>query len=208
MPDLKSKRVAADARLDCSIGADLAPGPADQGLPCLPLLEHLERAHRSANRHAAGIPRVEPTAIRQLIPGSVEAGLVVDLVGGEMGDHVPDAPAATMAARQPTTLVKTAKVASQPRDLAVVNGEGVSASWVEGFWTWRWRASPSMQASVPEGLRSRPAPPVRRSSPLRSSPSPSRHPRGIAPRVLRRRARSGSLCAATWRRFSSQASLP
>src|SRR5439155_9775337 len=208
VPDLEAQRVAADAGLDRPFDADLAPGPAHQGLPCLPLLKHLQRAHRSPNPHAAGIPSVEPAAEGQLIHGSVEAGLVVDLVGGQMGDDVLDAPAATVAGRRPLPRAKGAKVRPQPRDLAVVDGKGINASWVEGSCAWRWRVSPSVQASVPEGLRSRPAPPMRRSSPLTSSRWPVRHLRRIAPGALRRRAESGSLYAAASLPPSSQASLP
>src|SRR3989442_12788713 len=103
-----------------------------------------------------------------------------------MGDDVLDAPAATVAARRPLPRAEGAKVRPQPRDLAVVDREGISASWVEGFCAWRWRASLSMQAWPPEGPRSPLTPPMRRSSPPTSAPSPFRHPRRIAPRALRR----------------------
>src|SRR5438552_19160647 len=116
-----------------------------------------------------------------------------------MGDHVLDAPAATVAARRPLPRAEGAKVRPQTRDLAVVDGEGINASWVEGSCAWRWWVSPSMQASAPEGLRSRPAPPRRRSFPLTSFPWPIRHLRRIAPRVLRRSAESRSLYAAASR---------
>src|ERR1700737_4041375 len=106
---------------------------------------------------------MEPAAERQLIQGAVEAGLVVDLVGREMGNHVPDAPAATVAARRPTPRIKGAKVGAEPRDLAVVDGEGISAFWVEGSWAWRWRPSPSA-FSAPGGPSSRPMPPAPHSS--------------------------------------------
>src|SRR6266550_7015535 len=125
-----------------------------------------------------------------------------------MGDHVLDAPAATVATRRPLPRAEGAKVRPQTRDLAVVDGEGINASWVEGSCAWRWRVSPSVQASVLEGLRSRPAPPVRRSSPLTSSPSPARHLRRIGPPALRRRVESRSLYAAASLPASSQASLP
>src|SRR5437868_12678071 len=125
-----------------------------------------------------------------------------------MGDHVLHTPAATVAARRPLPRIEGAKVRPQTRDLAVVDRERINASWVEGSCAWRWRVSPSVQASVPGGLRSRPAPPGRRSSPLTSSRSPARHLRRIAPPALRRRAESGSLYVAASRRSSSQASLP
>src|SRR5437763_16810422 len=112
-----------------------------------------------------------------------------------MGDDVLDTPAATVAARRPLPRAEGAKVRPQPRDLAVVDGEGISASWFEGSCAWRWRASPSMQASAPEGLRSRPAPPTRRSSRLTSSRWPVRHLRRIAPRALRPRPGSSPLYA-------------
>src|SRR5256885_14363774 len=114
-----------------------------------------------------------------------------------MGDHVLDTPAATVAARRPLPRAEGAKVRPQTLDLAFVDREGISASWVEGSCAWRWRVSPSVQASALGGLRSRPAPPVRRSSPLRSSRWPVRHLRRIAPRVPRRRAESHSLYAAS-----------
>src|SRR6266550_1649652 len=125
-----------------------------------------------------------------------------------MGDHVLDTPAATVAGLRPLLRIEGAKVRPQTRDLAVVGGKGINASWVEGSCAWRWRVSPSVQASVLEGLRSRPAPPGRRSSPLTSSRSPARHLRRIAPRALRRRAESGSLYAVPSLPPSSQASLP
>src|SRR5207245_1805573 len=148
VPDLEAQRIAADAGLDRPFDADLAPGPADQGLPCLPLLQHLQRAHRSSNPHAAGIPSVEPAAERQLVHGSVEAGLVVDLVGRQMGDDVLDAPAATVAGRRRLPRAKGAKLRPQSRDLAVVDGTGINASWVAGSCGWRWRVSHSVQAPV------------------------------------------------------------
>src|SRR2546429_9644640 len=110
-----------------------------------------------------------------------------------MRDHVLDPPAATVAARRPLLRTEGAKVRPQTRDLAVVDGERINASWVEGSCAWRWRVFPSVQASVPGGLRSRPAPPGRRSSPLRAFRGPVRHLRRIPPRDLRARPGSGTL---------------
>src|SRR3984893_17264940 len=142
VPDLQAQRVAADTRLDPPIDTDLAPGPADERLPGLPLLQHFQRAHRAANPYATAVPSNEAVAGRQLIHRPVQAALVVDLVGRQVGDHIFDAPALTVAARRPTLLVEGAKVGPEPRNLPVVDREGISASWVEGSCAWRWRVSP------------------------------------------------------------------
>src|SRR6202022_3773908 len=156
---------------------------------------------------------MEPAAERQLIQGAVEAGLVVDLVGREMRQPVLDPPAATVAARRPTPRIEGAKVGADPRDLAVVDGKGISAFWVEGSCAWRWRPSPSA-FSAREGLRSRPVPPARHSSRLTSSLSPFRPPRRIATRLSVRGGGGGFLyaaalpCSGASRLPFSQASLP
>src|SRR5438132_5098295 len=189
VPHLEAQRVAADTRLDPAVATDLAPGPADERLPRLPLLEHLQRAHRSPNPYAASVPSFEAVAGGQLVQRPVEAGLVVHLVGRQMGDDVFDAPAATMAARRPSPLVEAAKVGPESRNRPVVDGEGISASWVEGFCAWRWRASPSTRAWAREGLRGRRARPARRSFQPTSFPSPFPRLRRIEPRLFRRSAR-------------------
>src|SRR5712691_13572006 len=126
-----------------------------------------------------------------------------------MRNHVLDAPAAAMAARRPTPVIKGAKVGAEPRDLAVVDREGISAFWVEGSCSWRWQPSPSALASAREGLRSRPALPARHSSPLTSSPSPFPPLRGIAPRSPARGARWGFLYDAAFpcSRYSTSSGL-
>src|SRR6202521_570012 len=210
VPDLQAKRVAADTRLDPPVDADLAPRPTDKRLPRLPLLEHFQRVHRSPNPYAARVPSTEAIAGGQLVQGPVQAGLVVDLVGRQMGDDIHDAPAATVAVRRPTPLVEAAKVGPEPRNLPVVDGEGISASWVEGSCAWRWPASPSTLASARQGLRWRPARPARYSSRLTSSPSPFPLLRRIEPRLVRRSARWHFLYAAAlpgWRYSSSLGSV-
>src|ERR1700674_1819321 len=106
VPDLEAQRVAANTRLDPPIDTDLAPGPTDERLPRLPLLQHFQRVHCSANPYATAVPFTEAVAGRQLIQRPVQAGLVVDLVGRQMGHDIFDAPAATGAARPPTPLVE------------------------------------------------------------------------------------------------------
>ena len=81
VPDLEAEWIGADAGLDPGVKSEGAPSPANPFLAGLPFLQHLQWAHPAANLHAAGIPTVEPAAERQLIHRSVEAGLVVDLVG-------------------------------------------------------------------------------------------------------------------------------
>src|SRR3981081_4559326 len=172
VPDLQAQRGPADCRRAPPVDTDLAPGPADERLPRLPLLEHFQRADRSANPYPASVPSFEAVGGGQLVQCPVQTGLVVDLVGRQVGDDVLDAPAATVAARRPSRLIEGAKVGPEPRDLPIVDREGISASWVEGFCAWRWRASPSTRASAREDLRSRRAPPARPAPPPSAAPWP------------------------------------
>src|ERR1700682_3016319 len=128
VPDLQPERIRAGAGVDPGVEPERAPRPADPLLARLPFLQDLERGHRSPNANAPGVPAREPTARRRkTVQRVVEAGLVVDLVGGQMGDDVLDAPATTMAARRPFARVETLQVGAKPPDLAVIRRERVSA---------------------------------------------------------------------------------
>src|ERR1700694_1201007 len=128
VPDLQAERIGPNAGMDAGVEAESAPRPANAFLARLPFLYDLQRGHRPPNANAPCVPTGEPTARRwQTVQGVVEAGLVVDLVGAEMGNDVLDTPAAAVAARRPSALVETAQVRAKPPDLAVIRRERVSA---------------------------------------------------------------------------------
>src|SRR5260370_21492827 len=67
----------------------------------------------------------------ELIERPVQTRLVVDLIGGEVRDHIFGAPTATVARHGPTPGIEAAQVPPQPLGLAVVPGERVDASFGE-----------------------------------------------------------------------------
>src|SRR6202011_1113165 len=120
VPDLQPQWIGPNAGHDPGVEAEPTPRPADALLPRLPFLQDLQRGHRPPNANAPCVPTGEPTARRwQTVQGVVEAGLVVELVGAEVGNDVLDAPAAAVAARRPSALVETTEVCTKPADLAV-----------------------------------------------------------------------------------------
>src|SRR3984893_2599135 len=128
VPDFQPQRIRPNAGHDPGVEGEPTPRPADALLARLPFLQDLQRGHGPPNAHAPCVPTGEPTARRwQTVQGVVEAGLVVDLVGAEMGNDVLDTPAAAVAARRPSALVETAQVRAKPPDLAVIRRERVSA---------------------------------------------------------------------------------
>src|SRR5438094_2467067 len=99
MPRLQSKGIGADAGRDPAVHPDRAPGATHALLPRFPFLPRFQWAHIPPDSYASPVPSVQPAAEGELLAGAVEAGLVVDLIGRQVGDDILYAPAAAMAAR-------------------------------------------------------------------------------------------------------------
>jgi len=99
MPHLQSKGIGADAGRDPAVHPDRAPGATHALLPRFPFLPRFQWAHIPPDSYASPVPSVQPAAEGELLEGAVEAGLVVDLIGRQVGDDILYAPAAAMAAR-------------------------------------------------------------------------------------------------------------
>jgi len=142
MPDLQAERIGADAGRDPATHPDRAPGATHAFLPRIPLLQRLQRAHAAPDPDPSPVPSVQAAAERELSQRAVEASLVVDLIGGQVGDDVFDAPATAVAPDRPLRALQGAKVGAQAGNLAVVDRKGISASWIELACACRGRALP------------------------------------------------------------------
>src|SRR5439155_7042579 len=142
MPDLQTKRIGTHARGDPAVHHDRAPGATHPLLARFPFLQRFKWAHAAPDSNPSPVPSVQAAAKRELSNCAVEAGLVVDLVGRQVGDDVFDAPAAAMASCGPACALQGTKMRAQARDLAVVDRKGISASWIELACACRGRALP------------------------------------------------------------------
>src|SRR5436309_11872440 len=192
MPDLQTKRISADAGGDPAVHADRAPGTTHPFLPRLPFLQRFQWTHAAPDAYPSTVPSVQAASKRELSKCAVEAGLVVDLVGRQVGDDVFYAPAAAMASGRPVGAFQATKMGAQARDLAVVDRERISAFWIELVCACRVPALPP-PSPILAGLRSPPGPPARHSSRPMSSRSPSRRLPGTATLLHQRSARGTPL---------------
>src|SRR5205814_10607317 len=116
--------------------------------PRCPFLPRFQWAHAPPDSYASPVPSVQPAAEGELLKGAVEAGLVVDLIGRQVGDDILYAPAAAMAAGRPLHAFQATKVGAQAGNLAVVDRKGISAFWIELACACRGRSLPLSFSSL------------------------------------------------------------
>src|SRR5207249_2504844 len=127
---------------DPAVHPDRAPGATHALLPRFPFLPRFQWAHAPSDSNASPVPSVQAAAEWELSKGAVDAGLVVDLVGGQVGDDILHAPAAAMAPGRPPRVFQATKMGAQAGNLAVVDRKGISAFWIELACACRGRALP------------------------------------------------------------------
>src|SRR5579871_206647 len=101
MPDLKDQRISADTGLDPGVEAKPLPGLPDPLLARFPFLEGFEWTQLTTDTDTACVPAVKSARPGQRLQPVIETGLVVDLVGREVCNHVLDRPSPAMARSRP-----------------------------------------------------------------------------------------------------------